>query len=213
MDSVRRRAQLTGRVAAVRFQVRDIDEGRFPEGANIIIVTHGARLPGLNCFPPSCPSSDTPPACPQTAHAADAVFLHPPPHPTPATGLTLRIFLARWFHWSVQEYESVYNPPNSEPLVLLRRSMDDDDEEVCHLDGAACDRDQQFHTKDLFYLPKESMDLLEGSSPEMSEMLVPDKAYERTLTSEELDDSCTWCAAGFARPWRSLLVSSVAARR
>lgn len=27
-------------------------------------------------------------------------------------GLTLRIFLMRWFHWSVDEFLQVYNPAN-----------------------------------------------------------------------------------------------------
>ena len=27
-------------------------------------------------------------------------------------GLALRIFLMRWFHWSVDEFMNVYNPPN-----------------------------------------------------------------------------------------------------
>lgn len=96
----------------------------------------------------------------------------------------------------MQEYEQVYNPPNSVPLVLLRRSMDEAMEEVCYIDGTACDRDQKFHTKDLYYLTKESMALLEGSTPEMCEMLIPETAFDRTLTEEELDDSCTWLDEG-----------------
>ena len=27
-------------------------------------------------------------------------------------GLTMRVFLMRWFHWSVEEYDSLRNPPN-----------------------------------------------------------------------------------------------------
>lgn len=176
-------------------QVRDIDKGRFPEGANIIIVTHGApaRPPWAS---PSSHALDPSRALPSLTHTTNP---HPTPPPRPA-GLTLRIFLARWFHWSVQEYEQVYNPPNSQPLVLLRRSMDEELEEVCYIDGTACDREQKFHVKDLYYLTKESMELLEGTNAEMCEMLIPEKAFERTLTPEELDDSCTWLDEGARAP-------------
>ena len=56
--------------------VRDIDAGRFPEDANMILCTHG---------------------------------------------LTLRLFLMRWFHWTVAEYERIANPSNSQPIILERR--------------------------------------------------------------------------------------------
>jgi hypothetical protein len=29
-------------------------------------------------------------------------------------GLALRVFLMRWFHWSVDQFLDVYNPPNAE---------------------------------------------------------------------------------------------------
>lgn len=29
-------------------------------------------------------------------------------------GLALRVFLMRWFHWTVDEFMSVYNPANAE---------------------------------------------------------------------------------------------------
>lgn len=29
-------------------------------------------------------------------------------------GLTLRIFLMRWFHWSVEDFLQVYNPNNGD---------------------------------------------------------------------------------------------------
>ncbi|GFH29264.1 uncharacterized protein HaLaN_27900 [Haematococcus lacustris] len=35
-------------------------------------------------------------------------------------GLTLRIFLMRWFHWSVDEFLRIYNPGNAEPVVIER---------------------------------------------------------------------------------------------
>jgi broad specificity phosphatase PhoE len=34
-------------------------------------------------------------------------------------GLTLRIFLMRWFHWSVDEFLQVYNPANCDVSVRL----------------------------------------------------------------------------------------------
>ena len=33
-------------------------------------------------------------------------------------GLTLRLFLMRWFHWSVEDLESVFNPPHCVPIIL-----------------------------------------------------------------------------------------------
>ena len=39
-------------------------------------------------------------------------------------GLTLRIFLMRWFHWTVAEYERITNPANSVPIILERREED-----------------------------------------------------------------------------------------
>jgi hypothetical protein len=32
-------------------------------------------------------------------------------------GLALRIFLMRWFRWTVDEFLDVYNPKNAQPLV------------------------------------------------------------------------------------------------
>ena len=37
-------------------------------------------------------------------------------------GLTLRIFLMRWLHWSVEEYENIKNPKNCEVLILEQNS-------------------------------------------------------------------------------------------
>ena len=31
-----------------------------------------------------------------------------------AHGLALRVFLMRWFHWTVDQFMNVYNPPNAE---------------------------------------------------------------------------------------------------
>ena len=119
--------------------VRDIDAGRFPEGTNLVVVTHG---------------------------------------------LALRIFLARWLHWTVAEYESVYNPPNCAPILLERAAAAGGDSEGCFLDGSACDvPDNSSHTKNLYRLTPESLKLLGAEQVVgMSEMLLPEKAWERTLS-------------------------------
>ena len=36
-------------------------------------------------------------------------------------GLTMRLFCMRWFHWSVQFFESLSNPANAETRVLVRQ--------------------------------------------------------------------------------------------
>jgi len=38
-------------------------------------------------------------------------------------GLTIRLFLMRWFHWTVRFFEKLYNPSNCKPIVL-RRNQD-----------------------------------------------------------------------------------------
>lgn len=35
-------------------------------------------------------------------------------------GLATRVFLMRWFHWTVDQFLKVYNPPNAAPIVLER---------------------------------------------------------------------------------------------
>jgi broad specificity phosphatase PhoE len=36
-------------------------------------------------------------------------------------GLTMRLFCMRWFQWSVEYFESLENPENAQPVVLLRQ--------------------------------------------------------------------------------------------
>ena len=36
-------------------------------------------------------------------------------------GLTMRLFCMRWFHWSVEYFESLENPGNAEAVVLERQ--------------------------------------------------------------------------------------------
>jgi len=36
-------------------------------------------------------------------------------------GLTLRLFLMRWFHWTVEEFENLLNPHNCQVVVMQQR--------------------------------------------------------------------------------------------
>jgi broad specificity phosphatase PhoE len=37
-------------------------------------------------------------------------------------GLTMRLFLMRWFHWTVEEFETLRNPRNCQMVVMQKRS-------------------------------------------------------------------------------------------
>jgi broad specificity phosphatase PhoE len=37
-------------------------------------------------------------------------------------GLTIRLFLMRWFHWSVEEFESLHNPKNCQVIIMERQA-------------------------------------------------------------------------------------------
>jgi broad specificity phosphatase PhoE len=39
-------------------------------------------------------------------------------------GLTLRLFLMRWFHWTVEEFENLRNPSNCQ-IVVMNKRLDD----------------------------------------------------------------------------------------
>ena len=39
-------------------------------------------------------------------------------------GLTLRLFLMRWFHWTVEEFENLRNPRNCQ-IVVMQKKTDD----------------------------------------------------------------------------------------
>jgi len=39
-------------------------------------------------------------------------------------GLTLRLFLMRWFHWSVEEFENLRNPKNCQVVVMEKNAKD-----------------------------------------------------------------------------------------
>jgi hypothetical protein len=111
-------------------------------------------------------------------------------------GLALRVFLARWYHWTTHEYESVFNPPNCTPLVMERSATSEADPEVCSLDGRSCDPTGVVHTKNLYRLTPASLAALAGATPSMGEMLLPETAWERTLAGamrgweDEDDEQC-----------------------
>ncbi len=37
-------------------------------------------------------------------------------------GLTLRLFLMRWYHWTVEEFENLSNPKNGQVVVMQKKS-------------------------------------------------------------------------------------------
>ena len=39
-------------------------------------------------------------------------------------GFTLRLFLMRWFHWTVEEFENVRNPRNCQVVVMQKKADD-----------------------------------------------------------------------------------------
>lgn len=39
-------------------------------------------------------------------------------------GMTFRLFLMRWFHWSVEEFESLRNPQNCQ-IVIMQKDLND----------------------------------------------------------------------------------------
>jgi len=95
--------------------IRDINAGRFSDGTNLVLVTHG---------------------------------------------LALRIFLMRWFHWTVEQYLQVFNPPNAEPLILERVP----DDWSARTNGS----NAWVHTKALYRLTDESRLMLKGCTDDMS---------------------------------------------
>jgi broad specificity phosphatase PhoE len=38
-------------------------------------------------------------------------------------GMTLRLFLMRWFHWTVEEFETLRNPRNAEIIVMEQEAL------------------------------------------------------------------------------------------
>lgn len=73
--------------------------------------------------------------------------------------LALRIFLMRWFHWTVDQFLSVFNPENAEPLVLERVPSEQE--------AAPGGPLSWVHTKALYRLAPESMQVLRGLTQDM----------------------------------------------
>lgn len=74
-------------------------------------------------------------------------------------GLALRIFLMRWFHWTVDQFMCVFNPPNAEPLVLERVPNDWEARQ-----GGPC---AWIHTKALYRLSDSSREVIKGCTEDM----------------------------------------------
>jgi hypothetical protein len=36
-------------------------------------------------------------------------------------GISVRLFLMRWFHWTIRDFEKLQNPSNCTPIVLTRK--------------------------------------------------------------------------------------------
>jgi broad specificity phosphatase PhoE len=85
-------------------------------------------------------------------------------------GLALRIFLMRWFHWSVSDFLQCYNPPNAAPVVLERTiSPIAPDGVFDSVDGVFADDAAavRVHTKALYRLAPASMAVLKGCTERM----------------------------------------------
>ncbi|KAI3434838.1 hypothetical protein D9Q98_002893 [Chlorella vulgaris] len=74
-------------------------------------------------------------------------------------GLAARIFLQRWFHWTVDEFLAVYNPPNAQAIILERVPSD--------TESRAGGPTAWIHTKALYRMHADSRALLEGCTDEM----------------------------------------------
>eukprot|EP01023_Acetabularia_acetabulum_P068482 TRINITY_DN9721_c1_g1_i1.p1 TRINITY_DN9721_c1_g1~~TRINITY_DN9721_c1_g1_i1.p1 ORF type:complete len:443 (-),score=52.55 TRINITY_DN9721_c1_g1_i1:1693-3021(-) len=74
-------------------------------------------------------------------------------------GLALRVFLMRWFHWTVDQFLQVYNPPNAE-LVIMERA-------VPEWDAEPHSQISWVHTKTLYKLTEESQMVIRGCTDDM----------------------------------------------
>jgi len=92
-------------------------------------------------------------------------------------GLTLRIFLARWFHWTVKELESVWNPINSEPIVMERVAAEEQFAEV----GS---RDSLLHHKSLNNSPSRAFRSLAILPGGLHPDCIPTPPYPSWLRNE-----------------------------
>ncbi|GMH32384.1 hypothetical protein BSKO_00218 [Bryopsis sp. KO-2023] len=69
-------------------------------------------------------------------------------------GLALRIILMRWFHWTVDQFLNVYNPPNAEPVILERVPPTGNGQ-------------SWMHTKMLYRMSSDSLRTLKGCAEDM----------------------------------------------
>ena len=84
-------------------------------------------------------------------------------------GLALRIFLMRWFHWTVADFLECYNQPNAAPVVL-ERTISPIAPDGCFdsVDSALDDPSSvRVHTKALYRLSPASRSVLKGCTEEM----------------------------------------------
>eukprot|EP00879_Flechtneria_rotunda_P026276 GHRR01028008.1.p1 GENE.GHRR01028008.1~~GHRR01028008.1.p1 ORF type:complete len:176 (+),score=20.16 GHRR01028008.1:1959-2486(+) len=71
-------------------------------------------------------------------------------------GLTMRVFLMRWFNWTVENFLQVYNPANATPIVIEKIS----EQEFIKRNNCLRERRQTLQVKNAYRLRPESMTLL-----------------------------------------------------
>ena len=74
-------------------------------------------------------------------------------------GLTLRIFLMRWFSWSVEQSQNVYNPRNCDPIVI--KKMDWETVKMIY------ETDRAIEIEQLYEISEESRPKLRGLTDDM----------------------------------------------
>ena len=74
-------------------------------------------------------------------------------------GLTLRIFLMRWFSWSVEQSQNIYNPRNCDPIVIKKM-----DWETIKMNY---ETDRAIEIEHLYELSQESRSKLRGLTDDM----------------------------------------------
>mmetsp|Transcript_20829 Transcript_20829/g.49658 ORF Transcript_20829/g.49658 Transcript_20829/m.49658 type:complete len:304 (+) Transcript_20829:583-1494(+) len=80
-------------------------------------------------------------------------------------GLSLRIMLMNWFNWTVDECNSVYNPPNATPVVLERLECPSELRGVGESDSVNLSWVQ---VKAMYRLCQDSVKVLRGVTDEMT---------------------------------------------
>lgn len=88
-------------------------------------------------------------------------------------GLTLRILLMRWFHWSVPQFLEVFNPRNCDPVIIEKLPW-------ARVEAMQSTTKRRYvHVKQIYALDEESAAKLKGVTPEMS------RARESELDAKE----------------------------